>query len=251
MVMGLVRLSYYSANPNELIHLIGGSIWRDFDAMHCYCLYYLQIDYADARAYRSRQRHCSLHVQLAYAISSHSVDHRCRCLCLTMNYCAWDFVMWLPADPKWKWKLKLEILCISKTFENVCARYLRRLKLGVPFRDGVFGALRPPWIPPDELLFMAPRSILPSIKFRRRKTSANVERKHTISSCCVSTRRSKSCTRPAKPDFSDSSISSANCRKMKRKLENRRNSLYSLQSNAVTNLRKNSKIRNKKTNITI
>lgn len=85
----------------------------------------------------------------------------------------------------------------------------RLLKTGAPFRDGVFGALRPPWIP-SVLFVMAPRSIFPSIVLSRRNTSANVDRRQTISSCWVNTRRSKSCTRPNKLDFSDSNISSEN-----------------------------------------
>lgn len=82
--------------------------------------------------------------------------------------------------------------------------HLRLLKLGVPLRDGVFGAL----LRPPRMLSVLALPPLPSIRFKRRKTSASVERKHTISSCCVRTRLSKSCTRPARLDFSDSSISS-------------------------------------------
>lgn len=89
MAMAPVKSNCCSANPNESIRSIGGSIWRDFDATHCCCLYYLQIDYGDARAYRCRSHHCSLHVRLVYAISSHL---ECS-LCSTRNCCALDFEM--------------------------------------------------------------------------------------------------------------------------------------------------------------
>lgn len=90
-------------------------------------------------------------------------------------------------------------------WKRVCYSHL--LNTGAPFLEGVLGALRPPCMF-NELFEMAPRSILPSIVFKRRNTSASVDRKQTISSCCVSTLRSKSWTRPNKLDFSDSNISS-------------------------------------------
>lgn len=89
MVMAPVKLNCCSANPNGLTRSIGESIWRDFDAMHRCCLYYLQIDYGVARAHRCRRHHYSLHVRLVYAISSHLV---CLCLCSARNCCALDFV---------------------------------------------------------------------------------------------------------------------------------------------------------------
>lgn len=102
-------------------------------------------------------------------------------------------------------KLLLLLFILALLFV-VCGTGLARADKLYAVRAGVTPALV---LLLAEPLCCCRSAAVPSKLLTRRKTSASVERRHTISSCWISTRCSKSCTRPTRLAVSDSSISSA------------------------------------------